>query len=151
PKCGSPGRKTSKHIRRVAMRALLIRFVVTGVAVFLAITIVPGIEAQSLSAGLAAVLSLSLLNAAVRPVLYLFSLPLIILSLGLFVVLINALLLQLVGWLVKGFVVEGFWASVWGALLISVVSFTLNLWINEQGRVELVIRRSRPPRIVNPD
>jgi putative membrane protein len=133
------------------MRALLIRFVVTGVAVFLAITIVPGIEAQSLSAGLAAVLSLSLLNAAVRPVLYLFSLPLIILSLGLFVVLINALLLQLVGWLVKGFVVEGFWASVWGALLISVVSFTLNLWINEQGRVELVIRRSRPPRIVNPD
>jgi putative membrane protein len=133
------------------MRALLIRFVVTGVAVFLAITIVPGIEAQSLSAGLAAVLSLSLLNAAVRPVLYLFSLPLIILSLGLFVVLINALLLQLVGWLVKGFVVDGFWASVWGALLISVVSFTLNLWINEQGRVELVIRRSRPPRIVNPD
>jgi putative membrane protein len=133
------------------MRALLIRFVVTGVAVFLAITIVPGIEAQSLSAGLAAVLSLSLLNAAVRPVLYLFSLPLIILSLGLFMVLINALLLQLVGWLVKGFVVEGFWASVWGALLISVVSFTLNLWINEQGRVELVIRRSRPPRIVNPD
>ena len=133
------------------MRALLIRFVVTGVAVFLAITIVPGIEAQSLSAGLAAVLSLSLLNAAVRPVLYLFSLPLIILSLGLFMVLINALLLQLVGWLVKGFVVDGFWASVWGALLISVVSFTLNLWINEQGRVELVIRRSRPPRIVNPD
>jgi putative membrane protein len=133
------------------MKALLIRFVVTGVAVFLAITIVPGIEAQSLSAGLAAVLLLSLLNAAVRPVLYLFSLPLIILSLGLFMVLINALLLQLVGWLVKGFVVEGFWASVWGALLISVVSFTLNLWINEQGRVELMIQRSRPPRIVNPD
>ena len=51
------------------MRALLIRFVVTGVAVFLAITIVPGIDAQSLSAGLAAILLLSLLNAAVRPVL----------------------------------------------------------------------------------
>ncbi|HXF91577.1 MAG TPA: phage holin family protein [Nitrospiraceae bacterium] len=133
------------------MRALLIRFLVTGVAVFLAITIVPGIDAQSLSAGLAAILLLSLLNAAVRPVLYLFSLPLIILSLGLFMVIINALLLQLVGWLVKGFVVEGFWASVWGALLISIVSFILNLWINEQGSVELVIHRSRPPRIVNPD
>ena len=66
-------------------------------------------------------------------------------------VIINALLLQLVGWLVKGFVVEGFWASVWGALLISIVSFILNLWINEQGSVELVIHRSRPPRIVNPD
>ncbi len=133
------------------MRALLIRFLVTGVAVFLAITIVPGIDAQSLSAGLAAILLLSLLNTAVRPVLYLFSLPLIILSLGLFMVIINALLLQLVGWLVKGFVVEGFWASVWGALLISIVSFILNLWINEQGSVELVIHRSRPPRIVNPD
>ncbi len=63
----------------------------------------------------------------------------------------NALLRQLVGWLVKGFVVEGFWASVWSALLIRIVSFTLNLWFNEQRSVELVIHRARPRHIVNPD
>jgi len=131
------------------MMGLLIRFVVTGIAVFLATVIVPGIEVHSASAGVAAVIALALLNAVVRPFLYLFSLPFIILTLGLFMVIINALLLQLVSLLVKGFVVQGFWPSVGGAVLISVVSGILNLWISEQGHVEIVIHRSKPPRIVN--
>jgi len=131
------------------MMGLLIRFVVTGIAVFLATVIVPGIEVRSASAGVAAVIALALLNAVVRPFLYLFSLPFIILTLGLFMVIINALLLQLVSLLVKGFVVQGFWPSVGGAVLISVVSGILNLWISEQGHVEIVIHRSKPPRIVN--
>jgi len=131
------------------MMGLLIRFVVTGIAVFLATVIVPGIEVHSASAGVAAVIALALLNAVVRPFLYLLSLPFIILTLGLFMVIINALLLQLVSLLVKGFVVQGFWPSVGGAVLISVVSGILNLWISEQGHVEIVIHRSKPPRIVN--
>jgi len=131
------------------MMGLLIRFVVTGIAVFLATAIVPGIEVQSASAGVAAVIALALLNALVRPFLYLLSLPFIILTLGLFMVIINALLLQLVSFLVNGFVVQGFWPSVAGAVLISVVSGILNLWISEQGHVEIVIHRSKPPRIVN--
>lgn len=131
------------------MTGLLIRFVVTGIAVFLATAIMPGIEVQSASAGVAAVIALALLNAVVRPFLYLLSLPFIILTLGLFMVIINALLLQLVSFLVKGFVVQGFWPSVGGAVLISVVSGILNLWISEQGHVEIVIHRSNPPRIVN--
>ena len=131
------------------MMGLLIRFVVTGIAVFLATAIVPGIEVQSASAGVAAVIALALLNAVVRPFLYLLSLPFIILTLGLFMVIINALLLQLVSLLVNGFVVQGFWPSVGGAVLISVVSGILNLWISEQGHVEIVIHRSKPPRIVN--
>lgn len=131
------------------MTGLLIRFVVTGIAVFLATAIVPGIEVHSASAGVAAVIVLALLNAVVRPFLYLFSLPFIILTLGLFMVIINALLLQLVSLLVKGFVVQGFWPSVGGAVLISLVSGILNLWISEQGHVEIVIHRSKPPRIVN--
>ena len=133
------------------MRGLLIRFAVTAVAVFLATSIVPGIEAQSASAGIAAVIVLSFLNAIIRPVLYLFSIPFIILTLGLFMVLINALLLQLVSVLVKGFIVEGFWPSVFGALLISVVSSILNVWVSEQGQIEVVVHKQRPPRIINPD
>ncbi|HKW86902.1 MAG TPA: phage holin family protein [Nitrospiraceae bacterium] len=131
------------------MTGLLIRFVVTGIAVLLATAIIPGIEVHSASAGVAAVIVLALLNAVVRPFLYLLSLPFIILTLGLFMVIINALLLQLVSLLVKGFVVQGFWPSVGAALLISVVSSILNLWISEQGRVEIVIHRPKPPRIIN--
>lgn len=131
------------------MIGLLIRFVVTGIAVLLATAIIPGIEVHSASAGVAAVIVLAMLNAVVRPFLYLLSLPFIILTLGLFMVIINALLLQLVSLLVKGFVVQGFWPSVGGALLISVVSSVLNLWISEQGHVEIVIHRPKPPRIIN--
>ena len=130
------------------MRGLFIRFTVTGIAVFLAGQIVPGITVETVPAGVAAVILLAFLNAIVRPVLYLFSLPFIILSLGLFMVVINALLLHVVAWLVKGFIVEGFWPSVWGALIISVTSTILTLWVSEQGQVEMVVHR-RPPRIVN--
>ena len=134
------------------MNGLVIRFVVTGIAVWLATEIVPGIRVESFTAGLAAVIVFALLNAVVRPVLYLLSLPLIIVTLGLFMVIINALLLQAVAWLVKGFLVEGFWPSVWGALLISVVSSLLNFWISDQGRVEVVVHRQRqPPKVINPD
>lgn len=128
------------------MRGLLIRFVVTGIAVFLASQVVDGIRIDGLGAGLAAVVVLAFLNAIVRPLLYLFSLPLIIVSLGLFMVVINALLLHLAAYLVKGFIVEGFWPAVWGAVLISVVSTILNLWVSEEGRVEIV---TRGPRVIN--
>lgn len=131
------------------MRGLLIRFFITGIAVFLAGQVIPGIQVETFGAGLAAAILLALLNALVRPILYLFSLPLIILTLGLFTVVINALLLHIVAWLVKGFIVTGFWPSFWGALLISVVSTILNLWVSEQGRWEIIAQQPRSPRIVN--
>lgn len=131
------------------MKGLLIRFTVTGIAVLLASQIVPGISIATLPAGLAAVVLLALLNALVRPVLYLFSFPFIVLTLGLFMVVINALLLQFVAFLVTGFEVHGFWPSVWGAVLISVVSSILNLWVSDQGRVEVVVHRPKPPRVIN--
>src|SRR5687767_2116526 len=124
------------------MRGLLIRVTITAIAVFLAAKMIPGIEVDTITAGVAAAILLALLNALVRPVLYLFSIPLIILTLGLFMVVINALLLQLVGVMVKGFHVTGFWPSFWGAVVVSVVSTILNVWVSEQGRWEIV---SRPP------
>ena len=131
------------------MRGLVIRFVITGVAVFLASHIIPGIRVDTVGAGIAAALLLALLNAIVRPVLYLLSLPFIILTLGLFIVIINAFLLQLVDWLVDGFEVLGFWAGFWGALVISIVSGILNLMVSEQGRWEVVSHPRKAPRIVN--
>jgi putative membrane protein len=134
------------------LRPIFMRVLVMGIAVFLAVTVVPGIESDSLGAGLAAVLVLTILNALIRPLLYLLSLPLIVVSLGLFLVVINALLLQLTAALVKGFSVAGFWSSFWGALVISVVSAVLNLFLAvEQTRVGTIDRPHRPPTIINPD
>jgi len=84
------------------------------------------------------VVILSFLNAIIRPILYLLSAPFILVTLGFFMVLINALLLYFVGGMVKGFLVSGFWSAVGGALLISFVSAILNLWISGQGRIETV-------------
>ena len=131
------------------MKGLFIRFVITGVAVLAAAEIVPGIKIEGVPAGAATVIVLALLNAVVRPVLYLFSFPMIMFSLGLFMVVINAILLHMTAWLVTGFTVDGFWPSVWGALLISVVSTVLNLLISEEGKVEVLVHRPKPPRVLN--
>lgn len=131
------------------MKGLFIRFVITGVAVLAAAEIVPGIKIDGVPAGAATVIILALLNAIVRPVLYLFSFPMIIFSFGLFMVIINALLLQFTSWLVTGFTVDGFWPSVWAALLISVVSTMLALLISEEGKVEVLVHRPKPPRVLN--
>ena len=131
------------------MKGLFIRFVITGVAVLAAAEIVPGIKIDGVPAGAATVIVLALLNAVVRPVLYLFSFPMIMFSLGLFMVIINAILLHLTAWLVTGFTVDGFWPSVWGALLISVVSTILTLLISEEGKVEVLVHRPKPPRAIN--
>lgn len=131
------------------MKGLFIRFVITGVAVLAAAEIVPGIKIDGVTAGAATVIILALLNAIVRPVLYLFSFPMIIFSFGLFMVIINALLLQFTSWLVIGFTVDGFWPAVWAALLISVVSTMLALLISEEGKVEVLVHRPKPPRVIN--
>lgn len=131
------------------MKGIFLRFLITGVAVLLAAHIIPGIQIDSMAAGLAAAIVLALLNAIIRPLLYLFSIPFIVVTLGLFMVLINALLLELTAWLVKGFSIDGFWPALWGALLISVVSTILTLLISDQGHVEVVVHRPKPPKVIN--
>ena len=132
------------------MNGFFIRCAVTGFAVLLASQIIPGIEIHGFAAGLVAVIVLSFLNAMVRPLLYLLSAPFIVLTLGLFMVVINAFLLNLVAMLVKGFVVEGFWPAVGGAIFISLVSGILNFWISEKGRVDVVMtHRPRNIRHIN--
>ena len=122
------------------MKGFFIRCGITGFAVLLASQIIPGIEILSFGSGLAAVVILAFLNAILRPILYLLSAPFILVTLGFFMVLINAFLLYMVSGMVKGFLVSGFWPAVGGAILISIVSGILNLWISGQGRIEMVTR-----------
>jgi putative membrane protein len=122
------------------MKGFFIRCGITGFSVLLASQIIPGIDIISFGSGVAAVVILAFLNAIIRPILYLLSAPFILVTFGFFMVLINAFLLYLVSGLVKGFLVSGFWPAVGGAILISIVSVILNLWISEQGRIEMVTR-----------
>ncbi|MBH0201788.1 MAG: phage holin family protein [Nitrospira sp.] len=134
------------------MRHALMRVFITGIAVFLAIAVVPGLEADSLMAGIAAVLVLTALNVVLRPILFLLTLPLIVFTLGLFLVVLNALLLQFTAFLVKGFTVSGFWSSVGGALVISLVTTVLNSWtVDRRPHPEIPDEPRRPPKIINPD
>ena len=107
------------------MQKILLRWFVLSLAVWIAALVVPGIGYDSWQGVLAAALVLGILNAFVKPVLQLFSFPFIVLSFGLFLLVINAVLLRLTAGLVSGFHVSGLWPAMGGSLVISIVSMLL--------------------------
>ena len=117
---------TDVRTRIARVKEFLKRWVVTTVAVLVAEFVVPGIRYDNWVGLVIATLVLGLLNASLRPLLMLLSLPLVIFTLGLFILVINAGLLYLVGQM-KHFHVDTFGSAFWGALIISVVSTLLNL------------------------
>ena len=130
------------------MKKFIQSWAINTAAVLVAVYMVPGIrfKDESLWTPFVTSLVLGILNACIRPILMLFALPLLILTLGLFRLVINALVLYFVGLLLGGFFqVDNFWAAFLGALIISIVSMLLNLLIgggNSRVRFE---RRRRPP------
>jgi putative membrane protein len=119
----------------------LLRVLVNAVAIYLVATIVPGIDVDGLLTALGAGLVLGLINAIVRPVLILLTLPVTLVTLGLFLVVLNAFCLWLTAQLVRGFEVHGVWPALFGALLISVVSWLLTAFVSDRGRVVVITRR----------
>lgn len=105
------------------MLAAMFRWFILTLAVWVSAHIIPGIHYDIWQNLLIAALVLGILNVFVKPLLTLISLPFIIVTLGLFLVLINALLLKLTAWLVPGFYVASFWSALGGGLVISIVSF----------------------------
>jgi putative membrane protein len=118
---------------------LLLRWVITALALFVAAWLVPGIRVAGQGWVVFSVMAviLGLVNAVIRPVLKLLSCPLIILTLGFFVLVINGITLWLasaiaVSWFHVGFYVDGFWAAFLGALIVSIVSVILTALFKEQ-------------------
>ncbi|MEK6694423.1 MAG: phage holin family protein [Nitrospirota bacterium] len=120
---------------------LLIRLVANALAILAAAYIVPGIEVAGGLSLLAAALVLGLINAVVRPILLFLTFPFTLVTLGLFIFLLNAFCLWLTSWLVTGFEVHGFWAAVLGALIVSVVSWLVNVFLSDRGKVAVIARR----------
>lgn len=121
----------------------LIRLFLNALALLIVSTVIPGIEVRGVLPALAAAFFLGVVNAFVRPVIMILTLPLTIITLGLFIPLLNAALLKLVSLMIRGFEVHGFWSAVFGAILLSLISGLLNLFINDRGRVEVIAHRQR--------
>ena len=105
---------------------LLLVWLINAVALIAVAYLMPSISVSSFGAALIAALALGLVNAVVRPVLILLTLPVTVLTLGLFIFVLNGLLFWAVGSWLEGFTVGGFWAGVLGAILFSIVSWALS-------------------------
>ncbi|MGA2446861.1 MAG: phage holin family protein [Opitutaceae bacterium] len=121
---------------------LLMRWAILAVGVALSAVIVPGITYDSGVTLLVVVALLSLFNAILKPLLVIFTLPFVVLSLGLGIWLINAFLFLAVSKLVAGFYVRDFWSALWGALIVSLVNFFLSGLLHARR----VPRSTSPPK-----
>lgn len=125
------------------MLGIILRTLITGLGIWLAAYLVPGVSASSTGALVWAAIALGLINAFVRPLIVLLTLPLTILTLGVFLLFLNAAMLNLAGWLVDGFEVVGFWSAVFGAIVVSLVSGLCSQFIGPRGRYEVMVIRRR--------
>lgn len=111
--------------KQSTLGARIIKWLGTAFAVYLAAELVNGIEVESFWTAIWVGLLLGLLNTILKPLLTVISIPLILLTFGLFLVVINAVLLMFCGDLISDFTVDGFWPAVWGSVIISLVSMLL--------------------------
>jgi len=119
----------------------LLRVVVNALAIMLAASILPGIRVDGVVPALVGGLLLGLVNAVVRPVLIILTLPITLVTLGLFLLVLNGLCFWLVASIVKGFYVAGFWSAFLGALIVSIVSWIMTTLISDSGKVAVITRR----------
>jgi len=120
------------------LKGLLIRWLILTISIILTSYLYDGIYVASFSSALFAALVLGILNALFRPILLLITLPINILTLGLFTFVINALLLKMVSGVVAGFYVHGFWSAVFGSLIISLASWLLSSFVSDRGRISYI-------------
>ena len=104
---------------------ILVAWLINALALFLLPYVFPWVTVDSMGAALIAALVLGLVNALIRPILFLLTLPVTILTLGLFILVINGLLFWWVGSFLEGFRVSGFWSSVFGAIVYSLITWAI--------------------------
>jgi putative membrane protein len=128
-------------------KRFVLRLAINIIAILIAVTIVPGLHLEGPWWGLAVVaLIFGLINTGIRPLLFVLTLPFVIVTLGLFMLFINALMLYLTSWLAEGFgislLIDNFFSAILGAIIISVISTALSLLSGDQ-RVQVQVIRDR--------
>jgi putative membrane protein len=120
------------------MHGLAIRWLTLTGAIIITSYLIDGIVIQGFFSAFFAAATLGILNAFFRPIAIILTLPINILSLGLFTFIINAVMLKMASGIISGFDVNGFWAAVIGSLVISIISWALNSFISERGTVSYI-------------
>ena len=125
------------------MRGLLVRWLVLTASIAAASYLISGIYVSGFFSAFFAAALLGILNTFLRPILIILTLPINVLTFGLFTFVINALLLKMASGVIPGFHVYGFWSAIFGSLVISIVNWLLNSYINDQGRIQYIDLRRR--------
>jgi len=123
------------------MSGFVVRLLITALGLWVAQAIVPGVEISDVWTLLAAAFLLGVVNAVVRPIFVLLTLPITVLSLGLFLLVVNAAMLAIVAALLQGFVLTGFFSALFGSFVVSLTSWIASWYVGPTGRIEVIVHR----------
>ncbi len=118
------------------MMGLVVRGLMTALGLWVASALLKGVHSTGFLAILGAGLLLGLVNAVIRPILIIMTLPITILTLGLFLLVVNALMVLLVSKMMHGFSVDSFWWAMWTAIIVTIVGWAASAFIGPRGRFE---------------
>jgi putative membrane protein len=118
------------------MKGFLFRLLITALGLWLAAKIVPGVASKGWGGLLAAALVLGIVNAVIRPVILVLTLPLTVLTLGLFILVVNGISLYLVAWLVPGFSLSGLGAAILASIVVGLTGWLASTFVGGSGRIE---------------
>jgi putative membrane protein len=122
------------------MTGFLFRLIITALGLFAAAHIVPGVHIRGIGTLVVAALLLGIVNAVIRPIVLVLTLPLTVLTLGLFIFVVNGISLALVAWLVPGFYLSGLWAAILGSIVVGLTSWFASTFVGNRGRLENIHR-----------
>lgn len=122
------------------MRGFFIRLIITALGLWVADGLLAGIGFTGTGSLIVSALLLGLVNAVIRPILIILTLPLTVVTLGLFILVVNGISLALVAWLVPGFQITGLFAATVGAIVVSLVSWVVSSFVGGSGRIERMRR-----------
>ena len=125
------------------MTGFILRLLIVALGLWLASEWVPGIEVKGVWTLLGAALLLGIVNAIVRPLLVILTLPITVLTLGLFLLVINAAMLGLVAWLFDNFTIADFGSALLGSIVVSLTGWAGSYFIGPRGRIEVIVVRHR--------
>ncbi len=124
------------------MVGFLLRAAITALGLWVASELLSGLSFDSTAKLVVAAIVLGIVNALVRPIAFILTLPITVVTLGLFLLVLNAGMVALVAWIVPGMQVSGFWTAMGAALIVSLVSWAASSVIGTSGRIEII----RPKR-----
>jgi putative membrane protein len=122
------------------VRGFIFRLAITALGLFAAAEIVHGVTIRDLGTLLVAALLLGIVNAVIRPIVLVLTLPLTVLTLGLFIFVVNGISLELVAWLVPGFHLSGLGAAILGSIVVGLTGWFASTFVGSRGRLEHIRR-----------